>query len=78
MYLYAWKQGLKTTYYLRSRPATRITQTTGSADGAGDDDRWRPGSARSDVEAVACSLENPEHCEACRMTALPEPSRRTA
>ena len=28
MYLHAWKQGLKTTYYLRSRPATRITQTT--------------------------------------------------
>jgi ribonucleoside-diphosphate reductase beta chain len=27
MYLYAWKQGLKTTYYLRSRPATRINQT---------------------------------------------------
>ena len=24
MYLYAWKSGLKTTYYLRSRPATRI------------------------------------------------------
>ena len=22
MYFYAWKQGLKTTYYLRSRPAT--------------------------------------------------------
>ena len=33
MYLHAWKQGLKTTYYLRSRPATRITQsdTAGSA-----------------------------------------------
>ena len=28
MYLHAWKQGLKTTYYLRSRPATRIAQTT--------------------------------------------------
>ena len=28
MYLHAWKAGLKTTYYLRSRPATRITQTT--------------------------------------------------
>ena len=28
MYLYAWKQGLKTTYYLRSRPATRIAKTT--------------------------------------------------
>jgi ribonucleoside-diphosphate reductase alpha chain len=28
MYLHAWKQGLKTTYYLRSRPATRINKTT--------------------------------------------------
>ena len=27
MYMYAWKQGLKTTYYLRSRPATRIAKT---------------------------------------------------
>ena len=30
MYLHAWKSGLKTTYYLRSRPATRIQQTTTS------------------------------------------------
>ena len=28
MYLYAWKRGLKTTYYLRSRPATAIAKTT--------------------------------------------------
>ena len=28
MYMYAWKAGLKTTYYLRSRPATRINKTT--------------------------------------------------
>ena len=28
MYLHAWKSGLKTTYYLRSRPATRIQQAT--------------------------------------------------
>ena len=28
MYMYAWASGLKTTYYLRSRPATRITQAT--------------------------------------------------
>ncbi|MET8003796.1 ribonucleoside-diphosphate reductase subunit alpha [Nonomuraea glycinis] len=28
MYAYAWRSGLKTTYYLRSRPATRIAQTT--------------------------------------------------
>ncbi len=32
MYMHAWKSGLKTTYYLRSRPATRINQTTVSAD----------------------------------------------
>ncbi len=28
MYLYAWKAGLKSTYYLRSRPASRIAQAT--------------------------------------------------
>ncbi|MBV9847682.1 MAG: ribonucleoside-diphosphate reductase subunit alpha [Kutzneria sp.] len=49
MYLYAWKAGLKTTYYLRSRPATRIQQATVPT-----------------VDAVACSLENPESCEACQ------------
>ena len=31
MYMYAWKKGLKTTYYLRSRPATEIAKTTVSA-----------------------------------------------
>ncbi|MEZ6005496.1 MAG: ribonucleoside-diphosphate reductase subunit alpha [Planctomycetota bacterium] len=55
MYLYAWKQGVKTTYYLRSRPATRIRQT-GSVSSSG----------AKDSEAVACSLENPESCEACQ------------
>jgi ribonucleoside-diphosphate reductase alpha chain len=29
MYMHAWKKGHKTTYYLRSRPATTITKTTG-------------------------------------------------
>ena len=28
MYMYAWKQGLKTTYYLRSRAKTSIKKTT--------------------------------------------------
>ncbi|MFT7680481.1 MAG: ribonucleoside-diphosphate reductase alpha chain, partial [Planctomycetota bacterium] len=55
MYAYAWKKGLKTTYYLRSRPATRIRQT--SADPAA--------AANQDEAAVACSLENPESCESC-------------
>ena len=30
MYAYAWKSGLKTTYYLRSRPATRIARAASS------------------------------------------------
>ncbi|MGC4853529.1 ribonucleoside-diphosphate reductase subunit alpha [Micromonospora sp. DT4] len=59
MYLYAWKTGLKTTYYLRSRPATRIQQATVSA--------VTPlAPVAVDAEALACSLENPESCEACQ------------
>ena len=58
MYLYAWKSGLKTTYYLRSRPATRIQQATIEAAPA------KP--VAVEAEAVACSLENPESCEACQ------------
>jgi ribonucleoside-diphosphate reductase alpha chain len=53
MYRYAWASGLKTTYYLRSRPATRIQQATVST-------------APAPADAVACSLENPESCEACQ------------
>ena len=64
MYMYAWKQGLKTTYYLRSRPATRINQTTSGGPASPDPD---PGATKgfTDEEAIACSLENPEACEAC-------------
>jgi ribonucleoside-diphosphate reductase alpha chain len=68
MYLHAWKSGLKTTYYLRSRPATRIQQATvavaapdAEADQAAADD-----AAASVAAAPACSLENPETCEACQ------------
>jgi ribonucleoside-diphosphate reductase alpha chain len=63
MYLYAWKSGLKTTYYLRSRPATRIQQTTV----AGGSTATAPTAPTyTDEEAIACSLENPEACEACQ------------
>ena len=58
MYLYAWEQGLKTTYYLRSRPATRIRQTTA----APADETV----AATGEEAGAGSLEDPESCEACQ------------
>jgi ribonucleoside-diphosphate reductase alpha chain len=61
MYHHAWKQGLKTTYYLRSRPATRIAKATVEV--------AAPAAApppSADAAAVACSLENPVGCEACQ------------
>jgi ribonucleoside-diphosphate reductase alpha chain len=58
MYMYAWKQGVKTTYYLRSRAKTAIQKTTVS--------QSQPVSAEEQQAAVACSLENPETCEACQ------------
>jgi ribonucleoside-diphosphate reductase alpha chain len=67
MYMYAWKKGLKTTYYLRSRPATKIAKTTVQAAsahaGAAPFNTLPTVSAEA---AVTCSLENPESCEACQ------------
>ncbi|TPW21838.1 MAG: ribonucleoside-diphosphate reductase alpha chain [Elusimicrobia bacterium] len=60
MYMHAWKAGLKTTYYLRSRPATRIAKSAHTPAAA------EPVAAPSDAEGVACSLENPESCESCQ------------
>jgi ribonucleoside-diphosphate reductase alpha chain len=85
------KSGLKTTYYLRSRPATRIAQATvpaqeGRANTAagqqpskeqavqepGEPAAGRQPSKEQAVQeraaaaGVACSLENPESCEACQ------------
>jgi len=78
MYFYAWKRGLKTTYYLRSRPATRIAKATVDSTPAPPSEA-DPHAARgytpippaaasneADAAAIACSLENPESCEACQ------------
>lgn len=51
MYMYAWKKGLKTTYYLRSRPATEISKTT------------VPGSV---TQSPACTTGERDSCEACQ------------
>src|SRR5205085_3271139 len=64
MYMYAWQKGLKTTYYLRSRPATRIAQI--SAEESVTTANAAPKVAYTDQEALVCSLENPEACEACQ------------
>jgi ribonucleoside-diphosphate reductase alpha chain len=61
MYMYAWKRGIKTTYYLRSRPATRIAKTTVSAAA-----REAVVPAMNASASVTCSLDNPESCEACQ------------
>jgi len=64
MYMYAWQKGLKTTYYLRSRPATRIAQVAASDNIASVIEE--PKKVYTDEEALVCSLENPEACEACQ------------
>ena len=51
MYMYTWEKGIKTTYYLRSRPATNISKVTVSPSQTGEG---------------AQDLENPEICEACQ------------
>ena len=77
MYMHAWKSGLKTTYYLRSRPATRIQQATVAvaspeavAPEAVAPEAVAPeavtAEAADPADALACSLENPETCEACQ------------
>ena len=85
MYAHAWKSGLKTTYYMRSRPATRINKTTtaatvsttppaptgggvpaGSSTEAAAAPAAAPKKTFTEDEALACSLENPESCEACQ------------
>ncbi len=78
MYMYGWKKGLKTTYYLRSRPATSIQKTTvtkkstaNTATAAIQTVDALPAVTTaqkeySDAEVIACSLDNPEACEACQ------------
>lgn len=61
MYMYAWKKGLKTTYYLRSRPATKINKATVETAAAA-----APAPKPSVQAQLACSLENPESCESCQ------------
>jgi len=49
LYMHAWESGLKTTYYFRSRAASRIEQTT----------------TRMHVISTPIAAETPEVCESC-------------
>jgi ribonucleoside-diphosphate reductase alpha chain len=53
LYMHAWEMGLKTTYYLRSRAATRIEQTTTAR-------------ASETDQATAMAPEEAEVCESCQ------------
>ena len=87
MYMQACKKGVKTTYYLRSRPATKIAKTTVTKSINGADlmaataanimdaapvatTETEAKKTYSDSEVIACSLENPEACEACQQFPL--------
>jgi ribonucleoside-diphosphate reductase alpha chain len=63
MYMYAWEQGIKTTYYLRSRPATRIRQTDSTLEKTNTQTNTQQYKSN---EELACSLENPESCDSCQ------------
>jgi len=52
IYMAAWKSGLKTTYYLRNRGASKVEKSTQKE--------------YTEEEKVACSIANPESCEACQ------------
>ena len=52
IYMAAWKAGLKTTYYLRNRAATKVEKATKKE--------------YTEEEQIACSIANPEACEACQ------------
>ena len=65
MYQYAWRTGLKTTYYLRTLGASNIEKATSSMEGKTKMEKKEP----TDEEKNACSIEamrNGGTCEACQ------------
>ncbi len=75
MYRYAWKKGLKTTYYLRSLAATGVEKSTLTTREYNNVTPVIPVTAQAKEreefepqmmnEVKACSIENPD-CEACQ------------
>jgi ribonucleoside-diphosphate reductase alpha subunit len=72
MHFYAWKKGLKTgMYYLRSKAAADAIKFTVEKEQATDGTVGNAAAATAAADAqqkisdMACSLDNPENCEAC-------------
>ena len=73
MYLFAWKKGVKTTYYCRTLGATQIEKSTLDINKRGLQPRWMKSESPSarikldrDAEPAVpvCNLE--EGCESCQ------------
>lgn len=76
MYIFAWKKGLKTTYYLRSLGATQIEKSTTDINKRGLQPRWMKNESPSsritidretkseELKAPVCNLD--EGCESCQ------------
>jgi ribonucleoside-diphosphate reductase alpha chain len=65
MHFYAWEKGLKTgMYYLRSKPASQAKKITLENPPPNISVNFKNNTTQ-DQAAIACSLENPEACEAC-------------
>lgn len=66
MHFYAWERGLKTgMYYLRSKPASQAKKITLENPPPNINISFKNVPTNQDQAAIACSLENPEACEAC-------------
>ena len=70
MYLHAWKQGLKTTYYLRSRPATKINKATTAGGSSAPTGPGGPGGG-----APSTSIPSPLFRSRARPRAAPSAAR---
>ena len=67
MYMFAWKSGLKTTYYLRSLGATQIEKSTTDVNKRGLQPRWMKNKSASsnikvDRDPAKANLEVPKVC----------------
>ncbi len=60
LYIYAWKMGLKTTYYLRSLASSQVTKTSNF-----DPEKAFRQNLSAQAESKSCLLSDPD-CEACQ------------
>ena len=79
MYMYAWKQGVKTTYYLRTMGATHAEKSTISAGslnavpmggGQGGLSAMEAAAAQAKITAINQLLATAQKSEACGTPAL--------